>query len=186
MSIRLLVKSATTLLILWTGIAAAQTLVSQESRLETYPSAALDANGNLSILTANGLTVTVRIEDDQASFSEPVLSSSITAVGAQEMFPNCCTSYDIPLQLIVYSAGKVHRFTGVNLPIFLWAFADGGTRVAYGQEPVHFSCGTHYELRDIESERLIDAVDIPKPCGQIPDPKPVRIPSWVADLISKK
>lgn len=63
---------------------------------------------------------------------------------------------------------------------------DGGTRVAYGQEPVHFGCATHYELRDIESERLIEAVDIPQPCGQAPDPKPVEIPQWVADVISKK
>ena len=102
------------------------------------------------------------------------------------MFPNCCTSYDVPLRLVVYAAGKVHRFTGVNLPIFEWAFADGGTRVAYGQEPVPFGCATHYELRDIESERLIEAVDIPQPCGQIPNPGPVTIPPWVADLMSKK
>lgn len=186
MSVRLFVGSATTLLLLTTGIVVAQAPVSRESRRETYQSAAIDANGNLAIVRTNGLTVTVRKEGDQTSFSKPVLSSSKTAVGAQAMFPNCCTSYDIPLQLIVYAAGKVHRFTGVNLPIFRWAFVDGGTRIAYGQEPVHFGCATHYELRDIESERLIEAVDIPQPCGQIPDPKPVRVPPWVADLISGK
>jgi hypothetical protein len=42
------------------------------------------------------------------------------------------------------------------------AFVGGGTRIAYGQEPVHFGCETHYELRDIESERLIETVDIPQ------------------------
>lgn len=186
MSVRLFVGSATTLLLLATGIVVAQAPVSRESRRETYQSAAIDANGNLAIVRTNGLTVTVRKEGDQTSFSTLVLSSSKTAVGAQAMFPNCCTSYDIPLQLIVYAAGKVHRFTGVNLPIFRWAFVDGGTRIAYGQEPVHFGCATHYELRDIESERLIEAVDIPQPCGQIPDPKPVRVPPWVANLISGK
>ena len=186
MSVRVFALSAATLLLQASGILVAQTPVSREPRLETYQSAALDANGNLAIAMANGMTVTVRKEGEQTSFSMPVLSSSKTAVGAQAMFPNCCTSYDIPLQLVVYAAGKVHRFTGVNLPIFQWAFADGGTRVAYGQEPVHFGCATHYELRDIESERVIEAVDIPQPCGQIPDPKPVRIPQWVADVISKK
>jgi hypothetical protein len=69
------------------------------------------------------------------------------------MFGNCCTSYDIPLQLVVYAQGKVHRFTGVGLPIFQWGFADRGTRIAYGQETVHFACATHYELPDIASER---------------------------------
>lgn len=186
MSVRVFALSAATLLLQASGILVAQTPVSREPRLETYQSAALDANGNLAIAMANGMTVTVRKEGEQTSFSMPVLSSSKTAVGAQAMFPNCCTSYDIPLQLVVYAAGKVHRFTGVNLPIFQWAFADGGTRVAYGQEPVHFGCATHYELRDIESERVIEAVDIPQPCGQIPDPKPVTIPQWVADVISKK
>jgi hypothetical protein len=70
------------------------------------------------------------------------------------------------------------------LLIFHWAFADSGTRIGYGQEPVHFGCTTHYELRDIQSEQLIEAVDVPQPCGQIPNPKPVRIPGWVAKLIS--
>jgi len=75
---------------------------------------------------------------------------------------------------------------GTQPPIFEWAFVDGGTRIAYGQEPVHFGCETHYELRDIESERLIEAVDIPQPCGLVPDPKPVRIPPWVAEVTSNK
>jgi hypothetical protein len=184
--VQLFAVSATTLFLLASGVVVAQTPVSRASRLETYQSAAIDANGDLAILTTNGLTVTVRKEGEQTSFSVPVLSSSKAAVGAQAMFPNCCTSYDIPLQLVVYAAGKVHRFTGGNLPIFQWAFVDGGERIAYGQEPVHFGCETHYELRDIESERLIEAVDVPQPCGLIPDPKPVRIPPWVADVTSKK
>jgi hypothetical protein len=86
------------------------------------------------------------------------------------------------LQLVVYANGKVHRFTGIGLPIFRWHFADGGTRVAFGQEPVHFSCSTHYELRDIKSEQLIASADIPEPCGEAPVPRVVRIPQWVADL----
>ena len=173
-------------LLLVAGAAAAQTSVTRESRRETYQSAAIDANGDLVILRMSGAAVTVSKAGEQRSFSTPVLSASKTAVGAQAMFPNCCTSYDVPLQLIVYAAGRVHRFTGTGLPIFQWAFVDGGARVAYGQEPVHFGCETHYELRDVGSERLIEAADVPQPCGLNPDPKPVTAPPWVADLISKK
>ena len=172
-------------LLLVAGAATAQTSVRRESR-ETYQSAAVDANGNLVIRTTSGAAVTVAKAGEQRSFATPVLSASRTAVGAQAMFPNCCTSYDVPLQLIVYAAGGVHRFTGTGLPIFQWAFVDGGARVAYGQEPVHFGCQTHYELRDVESERLLEAVDVPQPCGLNPDPKPASVPPWVADLISKK
>lgn len=53
-----------------------------------------------------------------------MISSARNAVAAQALFPNCCTSYDIPLQLLVFAAGKAHRFTGVGLPIFQWGFVD--------------------------------------------------------------
>jgi hypothetical protein len=168
------------------GVATAQTPSSREAQPEHYVSAAVDRRGNLAIAKSNGQSVILRKEGEQTGFSSPVVSSQKTAVGTQAMFANCCTSYDIPLELIVYAAGRVHRFRGIGLPIFQWRFVDGGTRVAYGQEPVHFGCVTHYELRDVATERLIEAVDVPQPCGQIPDPKPVPIPPWVGDLISKK
>jgi hypothetical protein len=149
---------------------------------ETYQSAAIDANGNLTIVTTSGERVIVRKEAEQTAFSRPVISADRTAVAAQALISNCCTSYDIPVQVVVYARGKVHRFTGGGMAIFKWGFADGGSRIAYGQEPVHFGCGIHYELRDIESESLIESTDVPEPCGQIPNPKPVKIPDWVAKL----
>lgn len=153
---------------------------------ETYQSAVLAADGSLVITTSAPKTVVVPKVGDQTSFSEPILSALRTAVGAQANFPNCCTSYDIPLQLVVYANGRVHRFTGTGLPIFDWHFADGGTRVAFGQEPVHFGCAIHYELREIESERLVDSVDIPQRCGQVTDPPVVKPPKWVSELTSRR
>ena len=78
--------------------------------------------------------------------------------------------------------GRTHRFTGIGLPIFQWHFADSGTQVAFGQEPVHFGCSIHYELRDIRSERLLDSADVPEPCGLDPDPTPGAVPKWVTEL----
>jgi hypothetical protein len=51
---------------------------------------------------------------------------------------------------------------------------NGGARVAYGQEPVHFGRAIHYELRDVRTERLIEAVDTPQPCGQDLTPNAVK------------
>lgn len=175
--------------LLWHTIASASVTAQTRNtapRPETYESAALDGTGNLLIVKANGQRVIVRKKGEQTTFSPPVVSPARTAVGAQAMFENCCTSYDIPLELVVYANGSVHRFKGVGLPIFRWAFSADGARVAYGQEPVHFACATHYELRAIESERLLESVDVPSPCGQIPAPGPVSIPPWVADLIARK
>jgi hypothetical protein len=169
------------------SVSAAQTKRSGPTgapRVETYRSAAIDASGSLVITTSDQRTIVVPKEGEQSSFSAPIVSSAGTAVGAQAEFPNCCTSYDIPLQLVIYANGKAHRFTGNRLPIFQWHFADGGTRVAFGQEPVHFGCAIHYELRDIQSERLIESVEVPEPCGQIPNPRTMKIPKWVTDLNS--
>jgi hypothetical protein len=151
-------------------------------RAETYQSAVIDANGSLLITTSDTRTITVPKEGQQSSFEQPILSPDRTAVGAQANYPNCCSSYDIPLQLLVYAYGKAHRFTGIGLAIFRWHFADADTRIAFGEEEVHSACRIHYELRDIQSERLIEAADVPEPCGQIPNPPAVQVPKWVSEL----
>lgn len=155
-------------------------------RGETYRSAAVAADGRLAITTTEGRTIVVPKVEDQSGYSEPRVSPDRRAVGAQAVYPNCCTSYDIPLELVVYADRRAHRFTGDGLAIFRWRFADGGSRVAYGQEPVHFGCSVHYQLRDVRSERLIDSADVPEPCGQVPDPPAVKIPAWVAELVADR
>lgn len=159
--------------------AAAQTPRSRQAptaSTEIYESVDTDADGNLRILTSDRRTIIVpkggspkagESFGKQTAFENPVLSDDRRAVGAQAMFGNCCTSYDIPLQLVIYSSGKTHRFEG-GLAIFDWHFADGGRRVVFSQQTVHFTCSVHWELRDIASERLLDTADIPEVCGQIP------------------
>jgi hypothetical protein len=172
-------------LLLLPAVMPAQTRAA-DARVETYESVAIDAEGSLVIITSDHRTIVVRREGEQTSFANPTISSGRTAVGAQAEFKNCCTSYDIPLALVIYANGKVHRFNGIGLPIFKWHFVDGGRRVAFGQEPVHFGCSIHYELRDVQSERLIDSADVPEPCGLVPNPPAVNIPKWVAELNAEK
>jgi len=151
---------------------------------ETYRSVAIGANGSLVITRSDRKVIVVPKRGEQTAFAQPRLSADRTAAGAQAEFPNCCTSYDIPLQLVVYTNGRVHRFKGIGLPIFRWQFADRGTRVAYSQETVHSSCATHYELREIASGRLIDSMNIPAaPCGE-GLARGRKIPRWVNEFIS--
>lgn len=65
-----------------------------------------------------------------------------------------------------------------------WHFVDGGRRVAFGQQTVHSACSVHWELRDIASERLVAAADIPEACGQHPDPPKVEVPTWLTGPVS--
>ena len=175
--------------------AAAQTPRSRQApaaATETYESVDIDADGNLRILTFDQRRLIVpkggspkagESVGKQMAFEKPVLSGDRRAVGAQAMFGNCCTSYDIPLQLVIYSGGKTHRFEG-GLAIFDWHFVDGGRRVAFSQQSVHFTCSVHWELRDIASERLVASADIPEVCGQIPDPPKAKVPEWVTGTVS--
>ena len=169
-----------------TGVLSAQSLG------DSYESVGIDADGNLRILTSSRRTVIVEKGGSptagesfgkQTAFGRPVLSDDGRAVGAVALFANCCTSYDIPLQLVVHSSGKTHRFDG-GLAIFDWHFADRGRRVVFSQQPVHSGCSVHWELRDIASERLLAAADIPISCGQIPDPPKVKVPGWVTGTVS--
>jgi hypothetical protein len=162
------------------------------ARSETYASVDIDADGNLRILTSDQRTIIVpkggspkagESFGTQTEFGKPMLSEDRRAVGAQAMFGNCCTSYDIPLQLVIRSGGKTHRFEG-GLAIFDWHFTDGGRRVVFSQQTVHFSCSVHWELRDIASERLLATADLPEACGQIPDPPKVKVPKWVTGTVS--
>jgi hypothetical protein len=159
---------------------------------ERYESADIDADGNLSILTSEQKTIVVskggspkagETFGKQTAFGKPVLSDDRRAVGAEAMFANCCTSYDIPLQLVIRSAGVTHRFEG-GLAIFDWHFADGGRRVVFSQQTVHFACSVHWELRDIATERLLGTADIPEACGQNPNPPKVKVPQWVTGTVS--
>ena len=151
---------------------------------ETYLSAQVQPNGNLEIATADGRAIVVPKRDKQSTFSTVRISPDRTAVGATAEYQNCCTSYDIALQLFVYSQGKGHWFDGVKLAIFHWDLADAGRRVAFQQESVHSGCWKHYELRDIHTERLIDSARTPLPCGQFgePDLRPTSSPAWVKAL----
>jgi hypothetical protein len=70
------------------------------------------------------------------------------------------------------------------LAIFDWHFADGGRRVVFSQQSLHFTCSVHWELRDIASERLVATADIPEVCGQQPNPPKVKVPPWVTGTVS--
>jgi hypothetical protein len=175
--------------------ASQQTPPSQQAQTtstETYESVDIAPDGNLRIQTSVQRTIIVPKGGSpsagdtfgkQTAFEKPVVSEDRRAVGAQALFGNCCTSYDIPLQLVIYSNGKTHRFEG-GLAIFDWHFADGGRRVVFSQQTVHFTCSVHWELRDVASERLVAEADIPEVCGQDQNPPKVKVPSWVTGAVS--
>lgn len=151
--------------------------VATQGRVETYEAAVVDLQGRLVITTTDKRQIVIAPEGKERAFRDPKLSPGRTAVGVEAMFENCCTSYDIPLELLVYKAGRARRFPdGV---IRDWHFVDE-SRVAVGGSTVHAECILGWELHDIETMKTLDVVNSDETCREHPRPTPTEnLPAWV-------
>jgi len=152
---------------------------------ELYEKVQIDSNGQLHIVTTDNREILPskrelqsgdKIEK-QVNFEQAAVSDDKTTVGWLAQYPNCCTSYPIPLELVIYRNGKTLRvFKGSELPIWIWKFEAKGAQVAFKQETVHGGGGVHFELREIISDRLV---------GSYNDEPTPNAPAWVRDLTPK-
>jgi len=136
-------------------LAAAPTLAGAR-----YRAADLQPDGRLRLTTDGGAVAwaprdTTREDAPQASFAQPRIAPDHATVGWLALYPSCCQSYPIPLQLTLFRDGKVLRsLTGAGMPIWHWRFVEHGRAVAFVQRPTHGAAPDHYELRDVASGRL--------------------------------
>jgi hypothetical protein len=142
------------------SVAAAPVTRGGSASPERYVSAVVDSAGRLSIVTADHRTITPEPDSAQVGVERVAISHDRRAVGWLAMFPNCCTSYPIPLALKVYAGGRLHTFIGWELPVWQWRFEAGSSRVSFHQETVHGGFGIHYELHDLRTERLLESYDL--------------------------
>jgi hypothetical protein len=149
---------------------------SVSAAVETYQTASIDQNGQLRIVTTDRREIVPKKERDQAGFDKPAISEDRRVVGWLALYPNCCTSYPIPLKLMTYANGKRRTFTGAGLPIWQWRFVEGGKQIAFEQETVHRGLGVHFELHDTGTGRLIAEYSPDAPGA------PTLVPQWVRDL----
>lgn len=133
---------------------------------ERYRAAVVDGD-SLRIGTDDGRSFVAAAEPDLADIGSPVGFSQIRlapdrrSVGWLVTYPNCCTSYPIPLTLVVYADGVRRAYRGSGLPIAQWRFLAGGTQIAFQQEATHGGIGLRYELRDTYTGKQIEAFDWP-------------------------
>lgn len=153
---------------------------------ETYILASIDTSGQLHIKTSNSRNIFIKKDSAQVGFDDIVISDDGQNIGWLALYNNVATSYPIPLELKVYASGKIHTFTGIGLPIWLWEFTADDKQVAFEQETVHGGWGVHYELRVIATEQLIEMFE--PEYG--PDNQPLKVqknvPKWVEELNNKK
>lgn len=113
----------------------------------------------------------------QTGFGDPKLSPDGEIAGWLSLYPNCCTSYDVAKELVLYRDSRViQRLRGNGQAIFRWSFSPDSTHVAFCQGPLHFSDYRHYELRKVSDGELVDQTD----SG---DEHPMGgLPTWAAEL----
>jgi hypothetical protein len=165
-------------------------IAAHASAQERYVSATVDKDGALRIVTATAKVIVPDAEPErefvgkQVGYDNIQISADGQAVGWVALFPNCCTSYPIPLALVIFSSGVKRSYAGVGLPVWRWAFQADGKRVAFEQETVHGGLGIHYELRDVESGGLVASYE--PEVG--PDNQPLpnqHVPMWVEQFDAK-
>lgn len=140
-----------------------------------YRRADIDRTGRLHVTTSSGREIVVPKDSDQVAFDQIAVSADHRAVGWLALHPDCCTSYPVPLALVVLRDGKRRTFTGDGLPVWRWAFSPDGRRVAFRSAPVHGDAGVRFELREIQTGRLVSSFE--------PGPGSARVaPAWARAL----
>jgi hypothetical protein len=116
--------------------------------------------GIVSIVHGDGKILNQPKEKEQVGCSSPLISDDRQAVGWLVDSDFCCTSYPLQFMVVVYRPGQpLRRFKGDGRAIFGWSFVGGSKQIAFFQSFPHGDPVTHYELRDVATERLVGAWD---------------------------
>ncbi len=153
---------------------------------EIYVLASVDDDGQLHLKTSSSRDIFIQKDSAQTEFDDIRISDDGRKVGWLAMYDNAATSYPIPLVLNIYSRGVIHKFIGIGLPIWQWEFTADDKQITYEQETVHGGWGIHYELRDIDTEQLVEMYE--PVYGPDNQPLPVQkyVPKWVEELNNNK
>lgn len=131
-----------------------------------------DSEGLIHI-AANGSELVIPKEKDQISCDQPKLGEDQKTAGWRINYDNCCTSYPVPLTLVIYRGAKVIRHFSPGQAIGDWQFLKAGREVAFWSGPLYGDFVPHFELHDVSSGKVLAQWD-----GHIKD----NHPDWVSGL----
>ena len=153
-------------------LALASGVVIAETR---YTGAEIANDGRSLVLrTRSGMVVAPALPD-QVAFSAPRMSPDGRYAGWLALFPNCCTSYPVPLSLVVMGPGRsLHRFEG-SQATFAWCFAASGNEVVYRRSALHGPGPEYFERRRIQDGALLASHE--QPTDKINESESV-LPQW--------
>lgn len=118
----------------------------------------IDSEGRVRIIQESQ-EVKPETEPDQVSTASAAVADNGLVAGWLINYENCCTSYPIPLKLVIYRPGRPLLRLGDGMMICNWRFESGGKAVGFFTNTVHGDFAPHYELHDIKTGRLISKWD---------------------------
>ena len=130
------------------------------------------AGGEAHIVDAGHETVPPRLKD-QTDCTDPVIATDHQSAGWLAEFDDCCTSYPIPLRLVLYRGGKTQPLD-CELMIWKWAFSDDDKKVVLAAGPTHGANDPSVYCRfEVATGKLLDKVWNPPPGKS-------GLPAWTA------
>jgi hypothetical protein len=103
-----------------------------ERHRETYSGIETDAaSGEIFIRRTDGSTIPLPTLRNQVEIEKTYVSADGKRIGRLVDEPSCCTSYPIPLHLVIFKDGRIEKTFEDDQCIFDWAFAKKGTAVSY-------------------------------------------------------
>ena len=143
----------------------------------------LDDGDNLIIHAGTRRIPAPRAEEKQVGFSDAKVSSNGRLVGWLALQPTCCTSYPIPLSLIIFENGKVIQRFYEGQAIWAWSFEKHNSAVAYRHSVTHGPIMEEYKLRSIGDGKLLDEFD----CSDFETEEsskknPRLVPVWIRSI----
>src|SRR5437763_13068330 len=126
--------------------------------------------GRVHILYTGLKDVEISPEKDQVGADPPVIAPDHEIVGWTVQVPNCCTSYPIPIALVLFKCGKVIQRIADGMMVYKWSFLKNGQQVAVSTGTVHGMQGIHLSLYNTLTGKLLkrwhgDETDIPPRWG---------------------
>jgi len=129
------------------------------SPADRYADVTINADGSVTVSTEDGRQITLPTLAPYAPAAltgaqgmkhvgaeQAVVSPDRQSVGWLALFENC-TSYPLPLKLVILHNGRISTLQG-EASIWFWSFQNAGKRAATCEELPHRGQALHYDLWD--------------------------------------
>jgi hypothetical protein len=136
---------------------ALMTFISPTVAAQTVSRVYCGKDGKAHLVYRDGAARTPAAEAEQVGCENITVAGDRHTVGWSVLVENCCTSYPIPIAVVVYRNGK-QRVISPGQMVWEWRFIDEGKRIAVLSGPVHGDA-TAANLYDAQSGRVLATWD---------------------------